>query len=65
LKDRFKRFELYNGTTGNYDTVPIAEFATITFFATLTINGNNVDYWLYQYNKPDPTDESKIKLFFF
>jgi hypothetical protein len=64
LHDKLDTFQLYNGTTNNYDTVPVENFADVTSFGTLSINGNNVDYYLYQYNKPDPTDESKIKLFF-
>ncbi len=64
LKTVLTSFQLYNGTTGNYDTVPIADFATISPFGTLTINGNSVTYWKYQYKNAGTTGESKIKLYF-
>jgi hypothetical protein len=64
LKAVLTSFQLYNGTTGNYDIVPIADFATISPFGTLTINGNSVTYWKYQYKNAGTTGESKIKLYF-
>ena len=64
LKDALTSFQLYNGTTGNYDTVDITDFATITSFGTLNINGNSVTYWKYQYKNAGTTGESKIKLYF-
>lgn len=64
LHTKLTSFQLFNNTTGNYDTVDITDFANITFYGTLTINGNPVDYYKYQYKKGGTTGESKIKLFF-
>ena len=64
LHESLTSFKLLNTTTGIYDIVPITDFANITFYGTLTINGNPVDYHKYQYKKPGITGESGIILYF-